>query len=152
MIEMNEAETLSQEIVTTQIARVARRSAKILKIAAGVIAVGAIVNGWISATTDPNEFYGGPSVDYPFKWKLLQFLSSALSNLGWAALVLAAAFAIEIVGLRAARLPEAPAGPLESTPVSPAPTAATTNFAVRPAAAPTPPPMKIASDEDLWRR
>jgi len=152
MSEMNEAETLSQEIAATQIARVARRSAKILKIAAGVIAVGAVVNGWISATTDQNKFYGGAATDFPFEWKLQQFLNSTLWNLGWAGLILAAAFALEIVGLRAARPPEALAGPLESTPVSAAPTIAPTNFAARPAAAPTPPPMKIANDEDLWRR
>jgi len=156
MIEMNEAEILSQEIQTTQIARVARRGAKILKIAAGSIAVGAVVNGWINATFDQNEMYGNPPIDFPFKWKLLQFLSSTLGNLAWAALVLAAAFALEIVGLRAARLPEASAGSLESTPVS-APAAVPTNFAARPTPAPTtaptpPPPMKIANNEDIWRR
>ncbi len=154
MIEMNEAETLSQDIATTQITRVARRSATILKIAAGVIAVGAIVNGWIFATTDQNQFYGGPTTDFPFKWKLQQFLNSTLWNLGLAALILAAAFAVEIVGLRAARLTAA------STEPNPAPApsvpAAPENFAAIQAPVPpsanTPPPMKIANDEDIWRR
>lgn len=151
MIEMNEADDLSQEIVTTQIARVARRGSKILKVAAGVIAVGAIVNGWINATVDQNEFYGNPAIDFPFTWKLQQFLFTALGNLAWAALVLAAAFALEIVGLRASRAPEAPAGSPDSKSTSPEPTVASTSFAARPAAA-TSPPMKIASDEDIWRR
>jgi len=145
-------ETLSREIVTTQISRVARRGAKILKIAAVAIVVGAVVNGWFAATVDQSEFYGGPSTDFPFKWKLQQFLNAALGNLAWAALILAAAIAIELVGLRAARLPEAPVGLPDSMPASPTPTATPTNFAARPAPAPTPPPMMIAGDEDIWRR
>ncbi len=155
MIEMNEADAVSQEILVTQITRVARRSAKILKIAAAVLAVGAIVNGWISATTDQNQFYnGGPPIDFPFTWRLRQFLDSTLWNLGWAVLILAAAFAIEIIGLRSARPPaasnESPgAPPALATAVAPANFASRRSSAVQ---APTPPPMKIASDEDIWRR
>lgn len=150
---MNEAETLSQEIATTQIARVARRSAKILKIGAAVLAVGAVVNGWLNATIDQNEFYGNPSVDFPLKWKLQQFLYATLGNLGFAGLVLAAGFAIEIVGLRATRLPERSDLPPDTFQPS-APSPEPTNFAARPTptAASTPQPMQIASDEDLWRR
>lgn len=152
MIEMNEAEGLSQAMATAQIARIARRSTRILKIAAGVIAIGAVVNGWISATFDQNEMYGNPPMDFPFQYELNQFLYATVPNLGWAALILAAAFAIEIVGLRAARTPQAPAELPGSNPSSSSPTAAPTNFAARPTPAPTPPPMKIASDEDIWRR
>ena len=155
MIEMNEADGLSQDLVTTQIARVAKRDAKILKIAAGVIAVGSVVNGWIAATNDDN-FYSNTSNDISLKWRIAQFLSSALWTLGWAALILAAGFAIEIVALRATRL-SSPSGPPHHTPAS-APSAEPTTFAARPAPVvpPTrsspPPPMKIANDEDIWRR
>lgn len=160
MIEMNEAEDLSQEIQTAQIARVARRSAKILKITALVLAVGSLIYSWINATTDQNEFYGGPPTDFPFKWKLQQFLSSAVGNLSNAALVLAAGFAIEIVALRVSRVPEAAELPVYKPAATPEPPAGPVNFAARPAPSPTtpipvtptaPPPMKIANDE-IWRR
>jgi|JI10StandDraft_1071094.scaffolds.fasta_scaffold131920_2 hypothetical protein len=155
MHEMNEADSLSRELQAAQLARVARRSAKILKIVAAALAVGAVINAWISATTDQNEFYGGPPTEFPFKWKLQQFLAAALYNLGFAGLILAAAFAIEIIGLRATRLPE-PAGAASYTPVSSAPAAEPSNFAARPAPTPAaaspsaPPPMKITND-DMWR-
>lgn len=159
MIEMNEADNLSQEIATTQITRVARRAAKILKIAAGVIAVGAIVNGWINATFDQNEVYGNPHINFPLTWKVQQFLYTALGNLAWAALILAAGFAIEIVGLRASRQAAPVSAPASSVPPAPS---APAHFASRPAQTPTsapspaattaPPPMKIANDEDIWRR
>ena len=152
MIEMNEADSLSRDLQSAQLARVARRSAKILKIVAVVLAVGAVANGWLNATIDQNEFYGNPSVDFPFKWKLQQFLFATLGNLGFAGLVLAAGFALEIVALRSARLPD-PSELPQHKPVS-EPAVAPTNFAARPTptAAPTPPPMQIANDEDLWRR
>ena len=158
MHEMNEADSLSRELQAAQLARVARRSAKILKIVAAALAVGAVINAWISATTDQNEFYGGPPTEFPFKWKLQQFLAAALYNLGFAGLMLAAAFAIEIVALRAGLLPQPPELP-QSAPVPSAPAVDATNFAARPAPSPTtaatspsaPPPMKIA-DDDMWRR
>ena len=158
MHEMNEADSLSRELQAAQLARVARRSAKILKIVAAALAVGAVINAWISATTDQNEFYGGPPTEFPFKWKLQQFLAAALYNLGFAGLMLAAAFAIEIVALRAGLLPQQAEQP-QSAPVSSAPAVDATNFAARPAPSPTaaatspsaPPPMKIA-DDDMWRR
>lgn len=159
MIEMNEADSLSRDLQSAQLARVARRSAKILKIVAVVLAVGAVANGWLNATIDQNEFYGNPSVDFPFKWKLQQFLFATLGNLGFAGLVLAAGFALEIVALRSARLPDPSADLSEFTSASPEQTVATTNFAARPTppptppptASPSPPPMKIANDE-IWRR
>lgn len=160
MIEMNAADSLSRDLQTAQLARVARRSAKILKIVAVVLAIGAFLNGWIYAATDQDQFYygGGPSPDFPLWWKLQQFLSTALPGLGFAALVLAAGFAIEIVALRATRPPEPAAELSEFTP-TPTPASETTNFAARPAQAPAqvaltptaPPPMKIANDE-IWRR
>lgn len=158
MIEMNEADSLSRDLQTAQLARVARRSAKILKIVAVVLAIGAFLNGWIYAATDQDQFYygGGPSPDFPLWWKLQQFLSTALPGLGFAALVLAAGFAIEIVALRATRLAD-PTTELSEFAPTPTPVAEPTNFAARPAPAPTPatpsapPPMKIANDE-IWRR
>lgn len=152
MIEMNEADALSRELQTAQIARVAQRGAKILKVVSAVLAASAIVASWISATTDQNVFYGSPKVDFPLKWKVQSFLSSAIVGVAWAALILAAAFALEIVALRAARLPHPAAELSEFTATTPEPVAAPTNFAARPAQAPAaPPPMKIANDE-IWRR
>lgn len=149
---MNEADSLSRDLQEAQLARVARRSAKILKIVAVVLAVGAVANGWISATQDQNEIYGGPLTEFPLWWKVQQFLTSALWTLGWAALILAAAFAMEVVALRTARLPDLSAELSEFTHSSPDPVVAPTNFAARPAQAPAaPPPMKIANDE-IWRR
>jgi hypothetical protein len=164
MIEMNEAEELSQEIVTAQTFRVARRSSKILKIAAGALAASAVVRGWLNATIDQNEFYGGPKVDFPLKWKIQQFLNSSFGDFGWAALILAAAYAIEIIGLRSARPPEPSELPASKPAATPANPVGPVNFAARPAPSPTapipmtttaapvgPPPMKIANDE-IWRR
>ena len=160
MIEMNEADSLSRDLQEAQLARVARRSAKILKIVAVVLALGAAFNGWVYAATDQNQFCpgAGPSPDFPLWWKFQQFLTTALPGLGFAALALAAGFAIEIVALRAARLPDPSAELSEFTQSSPDPVVAPTNFAARPTptpaqapAAPAPPPMKIANDE-IWRR
>lgn len=149
---MNEADSLSRDLQEAQLARVARRSAKILKIVAAVLALGAVVNGWLNATIDQNEFYGGPPVDFPFKWKLQQFFFGALTGLGWAALILTAGFAIEIVALRAQRLPDPAAELSEFAPTTAAAATEPTNFAARPTQAPSaPPPMKIANDE-IWRR
>ncbi len=158
MSEMNAADFFSRDLQTAQLARVARRSAKILKIVAAVLVIGAFLNGWIYAATDQDQFYygGGPSPDFPLWWKLQQFLSTALPGLGLAALVLAAGFAIEIVALRATRLAD-PTTELSEFAPTPTPVAEPTNFAARPAPAPTPatpsapPPMKIANDE-IWRR
>ena len=138
MHEMNEADSLSRELQAAQLARVARRSAKILKIVAAALAVGAVINAWISATTDQNEFYGGPPTEFPFKWKLQQFLAAALYNLGFAGLILAAAFAIEIIGLRATRLPD-PAEAASYTPGASPPAAEPPNFAAGLAPTPWPP-------------
>ena len=155
MIEMNDADALSREMQTAQIARVAQRGSMILKIVSGVLAASAIVASWISATTDQNVFYGSPKVDFPLKWKVQSFLSSAIVGVAWAALILAAAFALEIVALRAARLPHPAAELSEFTATTPEPAAAPSNFAARPAQAAAvpaaPPPMKIANDE-IWRR
>jgi hypothetical protein len=156
MIEMNEADELSQEILTTQISRVAKRAAKLLKLVALALAIAAFVTGWLNATIDQNEFYGGPLVDFPLKWKIQQFLNGAIGTFGWAAQSFAAATAIEIYGLRSSRPAEAPTGP-SSTPAPPPPGAAVVDFAARPTPPSTPPtpggppPMKIANDE-IWRR
>jgi hypothetical protein len=90
---------------SARIALVARRSARVLQVLAAVIALATVIANWILVTTDTNQFFGGSgsSPGLPGKYKVAQFLQQTVSPLGWAGLVLAAGFVLEITALRAER-------------------------------------------------
>ncbi len=87
---------------------------------------------FISATTDINEFYGGPAVDFPWRVELANFLQSAIPPLAWSSLVLAAAFGLDLAAAHLARRSPAVAAP--------------------PIASPPPrPPVEASLDDSMWR-
>ena len=93
------------------VALVVRRAATGLKIAAGVLAVGALVQGYLAATIDMNEIYnpGFDNPSLPFKLQLQGFLQNSLSSLTWVALVVAAAYGLQIAAVMLVRRVEAEA-------------------------------------------
>ena len=122
---------------TQSLLRSVHYAAWILIVLAGLLAAGTLWSSYVGATTDLNEFYGGPPVDFPNRYKFSQFLQSSIPNLGWAGLLVAASFALK---LTAARLTIDPA--VDQAPsVDPLP--------------PDEPPLialPITIDEDVWRR
>ena len=95
------------DIPTTRLRTTVQRTSTALKVTAALLAIGTIVASAISATTDLNQFYGGPAVQFPWRVQLSNFLGSAVPNLAWAALVYAAATALQIASTRLTR-PRAP--------------------------------------------
>jgi hypothetical protein len=93
---------------SARIALLARRGARVLEVAAGVLAVGIVFSSWTLTYTDPNAGgnFGGTSLKLPGNYKFAQFLQNCATSLAWILLVLAAGFALEIVALRATRSPE----------------------------------------------
>ena len=77
-----------------------RRGANVLLAVSLLLAVGSVAQGYLQATTDINQFYGGPEVDFPFRYKFMSFLQSTIPNLSWSALVLAASFALRLAAGR----------------------------------------------------
>jgi hypothetical protein len=90
------------------VALVVRRAATGLKIAAGVLLVAVLVQGWLAYTIDMNEIYGGGgfSPEIPFKVKLQSFLQQSVSSLIWVALVVAAAYGLQVAAALLARRTE----------------------------------------------
>jgi hypothetical protein len=140
------------------VAMVVRRAATGLKIAAGVLAVGALVQGYLTATIDMNEIYnpGFDSPAPPFKLQLQGFLQSTVSSLIWVALVVAAAYGLQIAAVMLVRRAEAEAvseaaepedlftaspSAVLSTPSPPLPRWARNNT-------PTP---EVAVDDAIWK-
>ena len=90
------------------VALVVRRASTGLKVAAGVLAVAVLVQGWLAYTIDMNEIYnpGFDNPQMPFKVKLQAFLQSTVSSLIWIALLVAAAYGLQVAAALLARRAE----------------------------------------------
>ncbi len=136
------------------VARVVARAAKGLKVVALVLAVGCLVNGYLTVTIDQNSYYspGSNMPRLPFRMQLDQFLSVTTGTLAWIALVAAAAYGLQVAAASLARGSSAAGGEVVGDPSDP----------FEPATPPVPVPLMAprptrpaASDvnpnDDIWK-
>jgi hypothetical protein len=145
-------------------ALLSRRFARALEVIAGVLTVAVLWESWQLAYTDQNRFFGGDtgSSKVPGSYKFAQFLQASLTSLVFLSLLLAAAFALEIVALRASRPAEpqhdpfAPDRAVQADDTSPViqrtGTAPIPSIAPRREAPITVPTVTTTSDDSVWRR
>ena len=145
-------------------ALLAKRFARTLEVIAGVLFVAVVWESWQMAYTDQNRFFSGdtgttPKV--PGTYKFAQFLQFALTSLVFLSLLLAAAFAMEIVALRAARPTEPQHDPFapdravqadDTSPVIQRTGAAPVPTIVPRREAPITVPTIATTDDSVWRR
>ncbi len=141
------------------VALVVRRAATGLKIAAGVLFVAALVQGWLAYTIDMNEIYGGDSFTpkMPFKVKLQSFLQQSLSSFIWVALVVAAAYGLQVAAALLARRAEPPSDEVVEDPADLF-TASPSAVLAAPSTVPTPAPRwmrqappEVPVSDDIWK-
>ncbi len=159
---MNVTDIPSPPPASARTALLAKRFARTIEVIAGVLFVAAVWEAWQLTYSDTNRFFGTdtgtPKVSG--STKLAQFLQLSLTNLTWIALLLAAAFALEVLALRSIRLPEPPRDPfapdraVQAEDTSPAiPRAGST--AVPPIVPRREAPITAAvtsADDSVWRR
>jgi hypothetical protein len=141
---------VAQPTTNARVVMVVRRASTVLKVSAGVLAVGSIVSAYLTATTDLNQYYGGgPSPKFPFKVKLMQFLQTAVPNLGWAALVYASAYALLIAAARLETHRAQPAAGADDPSPSTAPPPPSTTFVD--VVTPNLSIPLVSKDDSIWR-
>lgn len=141
------------------VALVVRRASTGLKIAAGALGVAVLVQGWLAYTIDMNEIYnpgfGNPTM--PFKVKLQSFLSASLSSLIWVALLVAAAYGLQVAAALLARRAEPVSDEVVDDPADLF-TASPAAVLSEPSIAPTPAPRwmrqappEVPVSDDIWK-
>jgi hypothetical protein len=140
------------------VALVVRRAATGLKIAAGVLFVVVLVQGWMAYNIDMNEIYnpGFDNPKMPFKVKLQSFFQTTVTSMIWVALVVAAAYGLQVAAaLLARRAGETPGDEVVEDPAD--------LFTASPSAVlatPAPPaprwartasPPEVPVSDDIWK-
>jgi hypothetical protein len=138
-----------QPTTNARVVMVVRRASNLLRASAVILAVGAFVSAYLTTTTDLNQYYGGETIKFPFKVKLMQFLQNAIPSLGWAALVYASAYALLIAAARleTQRLQPAAGADEPSASAPPPPPSATFVDVVTPNLSI---PL-VSKDDSIWR-
>jgi hypothetical protein len=139
------------------VALVVRRAATGLKIGAGVLAVAVLVQGWLAYTIDMNAIYnaGFPNPSMPFKVKLQAFLQSSVSSMIWVALVVAAAYGLQVAAALLARRAEPVSDEVVEDPADLFTASPSAVLAVPAPPAPrwarTAPPPEVPVSDDIWK-
>jgi hypothetical protein len=141
------------------VALVVRRASTGLKIAAGVLGVAVLVQGWLAYTIDMNEIYnaGFDNPEMPFKVKLQSFLQQSVSSLIWVALLVAAAYGLQVAAALLARRGEPVSDEVVDDPADLF-TASPSAVLSAPSTIPTPAPRwmrqappEVPVSDDIWK-
>jgi hypothetical protein len=141
------------------VAHLVRRAATGVKVVGFFVGLGALLNGWLAATVNMNQFFnqGFATPGAPVWYRVQQFLNASLQGLAWGGVVVAMGYALQLAAAFLARRVE-PAADDEvvddpadlftaspsavlSAPVSPTPRWARTT---------TPTPEVVVND-DVWK-
>jgi hypothetical protein len=148
---------------SARMALLAKRFARILEVIAGVLFVAIVWESWQMTYSDQSRFFGSdtgtPKVSGSTKFA--QFLQLSLTSLVFLSLLVAAAFAMEIVALRVARSAEPQHDPFaqdravqaeDTSPVIPRSGATPVPTIAPRREAPITVPTITTTDDSVWRR